>query len=278
MRTRWRSLPEALALGVALVGLSVLASPQVYGESLMVKVRPDTPPRAAAPVELLGARNEALGFQVVVHGGDSGATGVTARLDALEGPARIGSSHLTLYRQDFLVVTHPSGGPGGPGPWPDALTPAVDEVAGEPRNAFPFDVPSNEARALWVDVLIPEDAPAGRYQGVVDLRAGGGFTASVPVTLTVVDVTLPSTPSYPTSFGLEADRVCEAHTGRADCGSDSARAWSCSTGTPGWRSTTASRSPTSSPSSRTRPGGSASTRRMRRCWMAPPPPGCAGRG
>ena len=223
MRTRGGSWPAVLALVLALTHASALAGPQVYGESLMVKVRPDTPPHAATPVALLGARNEALSFQVVVHGGDHGAAEVTARFEALEGPARIGSGQLTLYRQDFLDISAPSDGTGAPGRWPDALIPAVDEVAGEPRDAFPFDVPANEARALWVDVLVPEDAPPGRYQGTVEVRARGGFTASVPVALTVVDITLPSTPSYPTAFGLQADRVCEAHTRRADCGGDTVR-------------------------------------------------------
>ncbi|QSQ27325.1 DUF4091 domain-containing protein [Pyxidicoccus parkwayensis] len=217
------SWPAVLALALALTNMSALAGPSVYGESLMVKVRPDTPPRPAEPVELLGARNEALSFQVVIHGGDTGASGVTARFDALEGPARIGGSQLTLYREDFLDITEPSGGVSAPGPWPDALTPAVDEISGEPRNAFPFDVPPNVSRTLWVEVLIPEDAPPGRYQGTVEVQARGGFTASVPVTLEVVRLVLPSTPSYPTAFGIQSDRICVAHTGRTDCGSDAVR-------------------------------------------------------
>ncbi|WP_163997303.1 DUF4091 domain-containing protein [Pyxidicoccus caerfyrddinensis] len=223
MRTHGRTWPGVLALGLALAGLSALAGPQVYGESLMLKVHPETQPRAAAPVELLGARNEALGFQVVIHGGDTGAAEVTARFEALVGPTFIGVRQLTLYRQDFLDIAIPSDVAIAPGRWPDALIPAVDEVAGEPRNAFPFDVPPNEARALWVDVLVPEDAPSGRYEGSVEVQARGGFTASVPVTLNVVDFTLPSTPSYPTSFGLGSDQVCEAHTGRKDCGGDTVR-------------------------------------------------------
>ncbi|MFP2929111.1 glycoside hydrolase domain-containing protein [Pyxidicoccus sp. 3LG] len=220
MRARVTPTWRLLSLGVTLAGLSALAAPQVHGESFMVKVRPDTAPRASAPVELLAARNEAVSFQVVIHGGDSGAQGVTARFDALEGPARIESSQLTLYRQELLDITRPSGGSGGPGPWPDALIPAVDEVAGEARAAFPFDVPPKKARALWVDVLVPEDVPAGTYQGTVEVRAAGGFTARVPVVLTVVNALFPSTPSYPTAFGMESDFICEAHTGREDCGSD----------------------------------------------------------
>ena len=135
----------------------------------------------------------------------------------------IGGGQLTLYRQDFLTLSIPSNLTIATGRWPDALIPAVDEIAGEPRNAFPFDVPPNEARALWVDVLVPEDAPSGRYEGSVEVQARGGFTASVPVTLTVVDLTLPSTPSYPTSFGIGSDQVCQAHTGRKDCGGDTVR-------------------------------------------------------
>ncbi|MCY1032425.1 DUF4091 domain-containing protein [Corallococcus sp. BB11-1] len=223
MRAGLAATARAFGLILALVGLAALAAPQVYGESFMVKVRPETPPRGAEPVELLAARNEAVSFQVVIHGGDSGATAVAARLGELSGPARIGGSQLTLYRQDFQVITQSSSGQDTTGRWPDALVPEVDEVAGEPRNAFPFDVPPRESRALWVDVLVPEDAPPGRYEGRVEVVAAGGFTALVPVGLTVVDAVLPSTPSYPTAFCLEPDLVCLAHTGREDCGSEDVR-------------------------------------------------------
>ncbi len=39
--------------------------------------------------------------------------------------------------------------------------PDVDSYAGEKRNAFPFDVPAGETRAVWVDILVPENAKAG---------------------------------------------------------------------------------------------------------------------
>lgn len=223
MRARWVATARALGLGLMLASLGARAGPQVYGESFMVKVRPQTPPHDPSPVRLLAARNESVSFQVVIHGGDTGATAVRASLEGLEGPSHLGGSQITLYREDFLDVTHPSGGTTEPGRWPDALIPDVDEIAGEPRQAFPFDVPPQEARALWVDVLVPEDAPAGHYVGSVTVTGSAGLSASVPVSLTVVDAVLPSTPSYTTAFSINPDRVCEAHTGRADCGSDAVR-------------------------------------------------------
>jgi len=38
--------------------------------------------------------------------------------------------------------------------------PDVDPIAGEKRNAFPFDVPANESRAVLVDVHAPQATPA----------------------------------------------------------------------------------------------------------------------
>ncbi|MBU8897434.1 hypothetical protein DRW03_29385 [Corallococcus sp. H22C18031201] len=217
---------RATVLGVVvlLAGLVARAEPQVYAESLMVKVRPDTAPHAGSAVQLMAARNEAVSFQVIVHGGDTGASAVTARCAGLDGPTHLGGRQLTLYREGYLEVTAPSGGPGGVGSWPDALVPDVDEVSGEPRRAFPFDVPRGEARGIWVDLLVPEDAPPGSYQGTVEVRDAERALGSVSVALTVVDVVLPSTPQYATAFGMEPDLVCEAHTGRKDCGSDDARA------------------------------------------------------
>ncbi|RKH51656.1 DUF4091 domain-containing protein, partial [Corallococcus llansteffanensis] len=215
-------MPLIRPLRLALLSLSVAlpafaAGPAVWGEGLMVKVRPQTAARSATEVRLTAARNEFVSFQVALHGGDSGLQGVRARLPALEGPATLTGPDVTLYRE-ALVTTKKASVAGEPvGSWPDGLVPDTDEVAGEQRSAFPFDVPAGEARAIWVDVRVPEDAPPGDYTGTVTVEADGGFQRQVTARLTVVDAALPSTASLPSAFLLWPPHVCRAHLGREDC-------------------------------------------------------------
>jgi hypothetical protein len=186
----------------------------------MVKVRPSTAARVDSGVGLTGARNEFVSFQVVVNGSDTGASSVSVALPGLTGPngATIGGADISLYREAFLNISSPSF-PGGPtGQWPDGLIPDRDEIAGEPRAAFPFSVPSNEARAVWVDIHIPQSAPPGIYVGAASVTGAQGLSRSVQVTLTVAPFTLPSTPSLSTAFLLDYNLVCLAHTGDSECG------------------------------------------------------------
>ncbi|RKG87611.1 DUF4091 domain-containing protein [Corallococcus sp. CA049B] len=212
--------PFRAALLTLTVGLPVFAAgPAVWGEGMMVKVRPGIAARSATEVRLTAARNEFVSFQVALHGGDTGLTGVRAKLPGLEGPGSktLTGPDVTLYRQ-ALVTTKQASVAGEPvGAWPDGLVPDTDEIAGETRSAFPFDVPANEARALWVDVHVPEDAPPGDYLGTVTVEADGGFQRQVTARLTVVDAALPSTSSLPSAFLLWPPHVCRAHTGREDC-------------------------------------------------------------
>ncbi|WP_257461787.1 DUF4091 domain-containing protein [Archangium lipolyticum] len=212
-------LPSLLLAPLTLL-LSALpaaaAGPSVWGESSMVKVMPDTAPHGRSPVHLTAARNEFVSFQVGLHGGDSGLRNVRASLSALNGPTSIAGADLTLYREDFLTTRRATVPGETVGRWPDALVPDVDELAGETRNAFPFDVSARESRAIWVDVHVPLNAPPGEYHGAVEVT-GEGLRQRVPVRLTVVNAVLPSTPSLATAFLLWPPHVCRAYFGRTEC-------------------------------------------------------------
>ncbi|WNG52552.1 DUF4091 domain-containing protein [Archangium minus] len=190
--------------------------PSVWAVSTMEKVRPQTAPGTRSSVQLFAARNEFVSFQVGLHGGDSGWSGVSASLPALEGPARIEGADIVLYREALLLVTVPSTQHSEAGWWPDGLVPDVDETLGEKRQAFPMDVPARESRALWVDVHVPIDAPPGEYRGTVEV-VGMGYRAQVDVSLTVVDWVMPSTSSLRTNFLLWTPAVCKAFTGQREC-------------------------------------------------------------
>ncbi len=61
----------------------------------------------------------------------------------------------------------------------------------------PFDVRAFESQGIWLDVWVPRNAPAGKYHGSVVVTCNGK-TESIPVTLTVRNVTLAVTPSLKT--------------------------------------------------------------------------------
>jgi hypothetical protein len=156
-------------------------------------------------VELGAARNEFEAFQVIVTGP---AKGVSARVEALQGPGRI--DDVKLYREELINLAHPSAIDGGTGLWPDALVPDVDDVVGEKRNAFPFDVNAGESRAIFVDVHVPKDAAPGVYSGAVVVSSSDG-DAKIPVSLEVWDFELPSTSSLRTAFGLSYPVIQQGH-------------------------------------------------------------------
>ena len=169
------------------------------------KIRPETAARSDSSISLAAAKNEFEAFQVVVTGP---ATGVSASASELTGPGKIGAPK--LFREELINVQNPSAADGATGRIPDALVPDVDDVVGEKRNAFPFDVPAGESRAIWVDYHVPQDAPAGTYQGTVTVHSAQGDTA-VPVQLTVWDFALPSTSSLKTSFSMTYGGVSKVH-------------------------------------------------------------------
>ncbi|WP_375764756.1 DUF4091 domain-containing protein [Archangium gephyra] len=213
-----RALAWIIGVLALVLGMPARAdpAPSAWGVSAMEKVRPQTAPGLGSHVQLFAARNEFVSFQVGLHGGDSGWSGVSARLPVLEGPGRIEGGDLVLYRETLLPITHPSMSYLKAGEWPDGLVPDTDETVGEQRQAFPMDVPAHQSRALWVDVHVPMDAPPGDYHGSVEV-VGSGYLARVEVSLTVVDWVMPSTSSLRTNFSVWTPSLCKAFTGQREC-------------------------------------------------------------
>jgi hypothetical protein len=174
MSTRRAPLLAALALAP----LAAHAA-EVWVAGATEKIRPDAKPRATTDASLEAARNEFEAFQVVVSGPASGVRVEAAPLGSTGGGA---IADVKLYREDLIDVHQPSALDGATGRWPDALVPDVDDVVGEKRNAFPFDVRDGESRAVWVEYHVPAGAKPGVYKGGVKVTSAEG-EAQVPVTL-----------------------------------------------------------------------------------------------
>lgn len=171
------------------------------------KIRPTAETRSATTAAISAARNEFEAFQIVVTGPAENVT-VTAT-DLTGDGGTIGKPY--LYREEYMDCLHASGPDGATGLWPDALIPDIDDVVGEQRNAFPFDVPSGENRVIWVDVLVPQAAAAGTYTGTVSISSSNDGDASVPVVLLVRNFSLPSTSTLRSFFGTGYGSLQNGH-------------------------------------------------------------------
>lgn len=166
--------------------------------SALEKLRPgDAPPRERA-VELVAARGECESAQIAIRAA-AGLEALSAEAAPLRGPSRL---PVALYRVATVRLARASGPDGEAGEWPDPLVPVRDAALGEPRRAFPVRVAPGRLQAVWVEVCVPDTAPAGRYAGAVALRDGAASLGSVPVRLRVWPFALPRTGTFATAFGL----------------------------------------------------------------------------
>jgi hypothetical protein len=188
---------------------------QVWVAPAAQKIRPNVQADASAPTQasLAAAQNEFEAFQIVVSGQASKVSMAFEGLNDGNGHGITGRE-VTLYREALINLTHQSGGDGATGQWPDALIPDVDPIAGEKRNAFPFNVAAGQSIAVLVDIHAPAGTPAGKYTGTVHVT--GGVTADIPVTLTVWDFAVPSTSTLKTAYGMAWNGPCQGH-GDAYC-------------------------------------------------------------
>jgi hypothetical protein len=172
--------------------------------SPLVQVFPRDAPTGASEARVEAARGEWEPFQIVVRGP---ARKVRAHALAWDLPAP------ALHRVDFVEVKTPSSIEGHAGLWPDALIPDVDQFAGETRNAFPFDVPAGESRAIWVELFVPRAAKPGVHAGAIVIDSDEG-RARVPIALTVHSFALPASSSLPVTFGWSSRAVGDAEMQR----------------------------------------------------------------
>jgi hypothetical protein len=67
--------------------------------------------------------------------------------------------------------------------------------------AIPFEVFKGQNQAVWADVYVPKNIPAGKYSGQLRVLARGGISEQIPITVTVWDFTLPDGPTHRNHFG-----------------------------------------------------------------------------
>ena len=193
-----------------------------------------------AGIRLAAARNEVIGFNVVLEAAGASAGGVSVALPALRGPGGFelvsapaagaglfawtnrnvelflvryleikGLSRLSYETYDERHVPErmrrPWWGAGyGEGGW----TNRPDHDQEYPEIAVPlelapeFAIAAGQNQSIWVDVYVPQDAPAGAYTGCLTVAESGAATSAVPVALQVRNFALPDQPAAKTMVYL----------------------------------------------------------------------------
>ncbi len=191
------------ALALALLACAATAAraraPVELGvASALEKLRPGDAVPGARAVDLVAARGECESAQVAVRAA-GGLRALSASAAPLRGAARL---PVTLYRVATVPLARPSGPDGAAGEWPDPLVPVRDPFFGEARRAFPVEVAPGRLQAIWVELCVPEAAPAGAYSGELRLRDGERPLGAVPIRLRVWPFALPRTGAFAAAFGL----------------------------------------------------------------------------
>jgi hypothetical protein len=166
----------------------------------IARTRPLPTARGAA-LQMAAARNEGEAAQFVLRP-QKALKNFTVETASLVGPngATIDKANLEILRVGYVRVTQPTDATGVADWWPDPLPPV----------AKPLDLAANINHPFWVRVQVPKGAKAGIYSGTISLKADG-YTARVPLQLTVWNFALPDRLSCETAFGFDPGNVFKYH-------------------------------------------------------------------
>ncbi len=205
-------------------------------------------------VRLFGARNEVLGFALILEAATGTARAVSVTMSSLVGPgnATLRSKSVTddgvfdwvqrpveLFYVRYLAIRglskgmydgyderhvpkrlrRPFTGAGfAKGTWearPDHDKRYPDILV--PIEAVPsFDVPVGESQMVWVDVYLPKGTPAGEWRATLTVREGAELVREVPVRVDVRDFELPDTPSAQTMLYFSVENVNRRYLGKKE--------------------------------------------------------------
>ena len=134
-------------------------------------------------IRIMGARNEAIAFQVVINGGKDGLSEVSvipSELRHLNETNTIAQSRFSLFLEWFTAH------------YPDALIPFYNPYGHDNDivAAF-FSIEPQKNQPVWVDLYIPKDAVSGEYKGTIEVLSGGNTLKIMNLVVTVFPFTIP---------------------------------------------------------------------------------------
>jgi hypothetical protein len=185
-------------------------------------------------VRLVAARNEVVAFQVIVEADGTGLGKLSLSLPELRrrggqeaiayappatDPTLSAGRPIQIFSVNYMNVTAESHAdwawkPGSPAAPRDTLgwkpVQLVPENARTGRGGFPLAVGPGRGQALWVEVYVGRDRPAGVYEGTLAVTADGKATV-LPVELRVFPFALPDENSLPAMVYYERDQPVLYH-------------------------------------------------------------------
>ncbi len=214
----------------------------------MERIGPQQQISGASQAIVKAAKNEVESFQVVVEALHQNAVIINAEMSDLTGKSgKIGKENASLFREEYTRVRLASPRTKlPPGLYPDPLIPFINPETGKPIErrtqiqenpdgsviskgfemyALPFEVWKGSREAIWVDIYIPKNTPAGEYKGALTVTVRSAKTGVIPgndgkmfpgrtpengspqtvfsidVIVHVWDFTLPDGPTHRNSFG-----------------------------------------------------------------------------
>ncbi|MFL7812477.1 MAG: hypothetical protein AB8I40_02255 [Anaerolineales bacterium] len=205
-------------------------------------------------IDLFGARNEVISFNLILEAPQNMAGAVSVELDSLTGPDgfqlrygadegsdlfRYSGQEIDLFYVRYLQIKGIStdlffagfnyderhipercrrpldNGGSGMGNWEDR--PCHDlfypEIAVPLVLETPFDITAGSNQSIWGDIYIPKDAPAGVYQGSIEVQEEGVPTWSIPIQLEVLDFDLPDLPTARTMLYVSRENIKAVYLG-----------------------------------------------------------------
>jgi hypothetical protein len=198
---------------------------EVWTEPALCKPWPDlgAPEEPHPPATLSAAAGETASLFVVLRASRASRLhGITVEPPTFHAPrgtlrpahagALLDARAVQVYQVGLVEVRAASNAEGVVGTWPDPLIPEVDVYAGERRRAFPMALEPGRTRAVYVEVRVPRDHPAGWGHLALHL-ALDNEVRTVPVSLRVRGFNLPATSSLPNTFGFSGRTALAGHFG-----------------------------------------------------------------
>lgn len=138
------------------------------------------------------ARNEYESFQVVVTAKKRNIRGVSlaiSDLTDLKTANRIDKQNISWRIVGYVPTERPYYRVRYVGQWPDPLLPPGAT-----------DISENTTQPFWVTVYVPENTPAGKYEGTITILETGKKIDQIPLYVQVHNFSLPRASSLKTAF------------------------------------------------------------------------------
>jgi hypothetical protein len=139
-------------------------------------------------IKVCGARNETVGFQVMIGLNGVPRNPLTFSLSDFRGPKKLkAGSNVAIYREWYIKVEKAW--------YPDGLIPLSNNSSvrlTKPNNK----IPGQKIQGFFIDIFIPPSTKAGTYHAVLKVAKGKKVLFTGHLQLEVLSVTLPSRPSF----------------------------------------------------------------------------------